>query len=86
MRLKRQKRHRKIVRFYSACFGFRDPFKVVCDGTFVHHLLSHGITPADTALSNVLGAHVKVFTTRLADFPLLFECWVLSNISSARPF
>lgn len=85
MRLKRQKRHRKIVRFYSACFGFRDPFKVVCDGTFVHHLLSHGITPADTALSNVLGAQVKTFTTRcvLAELNSLGEAYS-DSLNAAR--
>ncbi|XP_052184100.1 uncharacterized protein LOC127796076 [Diospyros lotus] len=64
MRLRKQKRHRKIVRFYTACFGFREPFKILCDGTFVHHLLANDITPADTALSNTLGASVKIFTTR----------------------
>ncbi|KAL3532925.1 hypothetical protein ACH5RR_006446 [Cinchona calisaya] len=30
MRLKKQKCHRKAVRFYTACFGFREPFKVLC--------------------------------------------------------
>lgn len=64
MRVKKQKRHRKAVRFYTACFGFREPFKVLCDGTFVHHLLVNKITPADTALVNALGAPVKIFTTR----------------------
>ncbi|XP_059649245.1 uncharacterized protein LOC132295140 [Cornus florida] len=64
MRLKKQKRHRKSVRFYTACFGFREPFKVLCDGTFVHHLLVNRITPADTALTNILSAEVKIFTTR----------------------
>ncbi|XP_047333199.1 rRNA-processing protein UTP23-like [Impatiens glandulifera] len=29
MRFKKQKRHRKIVRFYKACFGFREPFKLL---------------------------------------------------------
>ncbi|GKV40867.1 hypothetical protein SLEP1_g48465 [Rubroshorea leprosula] len=64
MKVKKQKRHRKTVRFFSVCFGFRQPFKVLCDGTFVHHLLVNNITPADTALSNCLGAPVKLFTTR----------------------
>ncbi|XP_047332755.1 rRNA-processing protein UTP23 homolog [Impatiens glandulifera] len=77
MRFKKQKRHRKIVRFYKACFGFREPFKVLCDGTFVHHLLVNRITPACTALSNVLGANVKVFTTRcvLAELKSLGESY-----------
>ncbi|KAI8029116.1 rRNA-processing protein utp23 [Camellia lanceoleosa] len=64
MRLKKHKRHRKVVRFYTACFGFREPFKVLCDGTFVHHLHVNSITPANTALSSILGATVKIFTTR----------------------
>lgn len=64
MRFKKQKRHRKAVRFYTTCFGFREPFKVLFDGTFVHHLLVNNITPADTAVANTLGAPVKIFTTR----------------------
>lgn len=64
MRVKKQKRHRKVVRFFSACFGFREPFKVLCDGTFVHHLLLHRLTPADDALSRLLGGRVLLFTTR----------------------
>nr|GMC87565.1 rRNA-processing protein UTP23 homolog isoform X1 [Ipomoea batatas] len=66
MRVKKQKRHRRAVRFYAACFGFREPYKILCDGTFVHHLVVNQITPADTALVNILGAAVKLFTTRCA--------------------
>ncbi|GFZ16267.1 PIN domain-like family protein [Actinidia rufa] len=91
MRLKKQKRHRKIVRFYTACFGFREPFKVLCDGTFVNHLLVNRITPADTALSNILGATVKIFTTRcvLAELKSLGESYseslkAATNLITAR--
>ncbi|XWS32573.1 hypothetical protein CRYUN_Cryun22dG0001100 [Craigia yunnanensis] len=63
MRFKKQKRHRKTVRFFSVCFGFRQPFKVLCDGTFIHHLLHNDLTPADKALSNCLSASVKLFTS-----------------------
>ncbi|KAJ7954458.1 rRNA-processing protein UTP23 like [Quillaja saponaria] len=63
MRVKKQKRHRRTVTFYSACFGFRKPYKVLCDGTFIHHVLVNRITPADKALTNLLGATVKLFTT-----------------------
>ncbi|XP_050382357.1 uncharacterized protein LOC126799238 [Argentina anserina] len=66
MRVKKQKRHRKIVRFYTACYGFRQPYKVLCDVTFVHHLVTNRITPADKALSNILGAPVTLFTTKCA--------------------
>ncbi|KAK7385849.1 hypothetical protein VNO78_31765 [Psophocarpus tetragonolobus] len=64
MKVKKQKRHRKILTFYTACFGFRKPFKVLCDGTFVHHLLVNRITPADTAIGHILSAGVKLYTTR----------------------
>ncbi|KAK1567191.1 hypothetical protein Q3G72_009198 [Acer saccharum] len=64
MRVKKQKRHRKIVRFYTACFGFRQPYKVICDGTFVYHLIANQITPADNALATTLAASVKLFTTK----------------------
>lgn len=64
MRLKKQKRHRKVVRFFSACFGFREPYKVLCDGTFIHHLVIHGLIPADDFLSNLLGARVLLFTSK----------------------
>ncbi|KAM1023125.1 hypothetical protein ACFXTH_043973 [Malus domestica] len=66
MRVKRQKRHRKSVRFYTACYGFRQPYRVLCDVTFVHHLITNLITPADKAISNVLGAPVLLFTTKCA--------------------
>uniref|UniRef100_A0A1J3G9L9 rRNA-processing protein UTP23-like protein n=1 Tax=Noccaea caerulescens TaxID=107243 RepID=A0A1J3G9L9_NOCCA len=64
MRVKRQKKNRRTVRFFTVCFGFRQPYKVLCDGTFVHHLVSKEITPADTAISELLGGPVKLFTTR----------------------
>ncbi|KAL6986759.1 hypothetical protein U1Q18_044900 [Sarracenia purpurea var. burkii] len=85
MRFKKQKRHRKIVKFYTACFGFREPFKVLCDGTFVHHLLVNHITPVDSALSNILGATVKIFTTRcvLAELKSLGESYS-ESLEAAR--
>jgi U3 small nucleolar RNA-associated protein 23 len=79
MRVKKQRRHRKSVRFYTACFGFRQPFKILCDGTFVHHLIANNIKPADKALSTILtGAPVKLFTTGspCSSFSsLLFVCY-----------
>ncbi|XP_010516606.1 PREDICTED: rRNA-processing protein UTP23 homolog [Camelina sativa] len=64
MRVKRQKKNRRTVRFFTVCFGFRQPFKVLCDGNFIHHLVAHEITPADTVISDLLGGPVKLFTTR----------------------
>ncbi|XP_074565677.1 uncharacterized protein LOC141822144 [Curcuma longa] len=64
MRVKKHKRHRKVVRFYSACFGFREPYKILCDGTFIHHLLLNRLTPINDAVTRLLGARVLPFTTR----------------------
>lgn len=63
MRFKKQKRHRKTVRYYTACFGFREPFKVLCDGTFVHHLVANHLSP-ENSVANTLGASVQLFTTK----------------------
>lgn len=46
------------------CFGYRQPYKVLCDGTFIHHLIANDIASADTAISNILCGSVKLFTTR----------------------
>ncbi|XP_075520894.1 LOW QUALITY PROTEIN: uncharacterized protein LOC142554131 [Primulina tabacum] len=85
MRVKKQKRHRRAVRFYTACYGFREPFKILCDGTFVHHLLANGITPTDTALANILAATVKIFTTRcvIAELRSLGESFS-DSVNAAR--
>lgn len=37
---------------------------MLCDGTFIHHLVANHITPHDKAISNTLGGSVKLFTTR----------------------
>ncbi|KAI4304058.1 hypothetical protein MLD38_039621 [Melastoma candidum] len=63
MRVNKQKRHRKAVKFFTACFRFRPPFKILCDGTFVHHLVTYKISP-EKALSTILSDTVKIFTTR----------------------
>eukprot|EP01018_Ginkgo_biloba_P016384 Gb_33809 [translate_table: standard] len=64
MRVKKQKQNRKTVRFYKACFAFRDPYKVLCDGTFIHQMLESRLGAANEALSALLGGHTKVFATR----------------------
>lgn len=63
MRVKKQKSHRRTVRFFKACYGFREPFKVLCDGTFTHHLIANQIIPADDAVSRLLGGRVRLFAT-----------------------
>ncbi|CAH8332093.1 unnamed protein product [Eruca vesicaria subsp. sativa] len=45
-------------------FRFPTALQVLCDGTFVHHLVSREITPADTVISELLEGPVKLFTTK----------------------
>lgn len=51
------------MKFYTACFGFREPFKVLCDGTFIHHLVANNLSP-QKAVSDTLGGDVMLFTSR----------------------
>lgn len=55
---------RELQEFYKTYFAFSTPNKVLCDGTFVHHMLLNDIIPADTAISRLLDNPVMVFTTR----------------------
>lgn len=64
MRVKKQKQNRRTVKFYKACFAFREPYKALCDGTFIHHMLESRLGAVNEALSGLLGGHVKVFVTR----------------------
>lgn len=54
--MKKRSKNRKAVKFYATCFGFREPYKVLIDGTFVHHLLTQRLLPADEALRDLLSA------------------------------
>ncbi|EER99255.1 hypothetical protein BDA96_02G291600 [Sorghum bicolor] len=56
MRVKKRSKNRKAVKFYTTCFGFREPYKVLIDGTFVHHLLTQRLLPADETLRDLLSA------------------------------
>ncbi|XP_043704539.1 rRNA-processing protein UTP23 homolog [Telopea speciosissima] len=64
MKLKKQKRHRRSVKFYTTCFGFREPFNILCDGTFIHNLVVNKIKSAGDALSDILHASTRLFTTK----------------------
>ncbi|KAL2636138.1 hypothetical protein R1flu_007617 [Riccia fluitans] len=64
MRVKKQKQVRRHVRFYKTCCGFREPFKVLCDGNFVHAALVARMGTLQESLTNFLGAATKSFVTR----------------------
>ncbi|KAI3911151.1 hypothetical protein MKW92_012253 [Papaver armeniacum] len=70
---------------------FREPYKVFCDGTFIHHLVTNQITDFSQAISNILGKPAKLFTTRcvIAELHSLGESFSKSfeearNLSLAR--
>eukprot|EP00898_Chlorokybus_atmophyticus_P007613 jgi/Chlat1/7853/Chrsp66S07299 len=65
MRVGRAKAVRRGVRFFRVCFGFREPYKALVDGTFLHHALSlPKVAALRESLPKFLGATTKVFVTR----------------------
>lgn len=73
MRRKRHKATRRALRFFRIAAGFREPYKVLLDGNFVHAL--RGTAPEE-ALTRLLGARCRALTTRcvLAELATLPEC------------
>lgn len=68
MRVGRLKRLRRALRFFRVACGFREPFKVLLDGNFVHACYTLGLaTTADELallLAKPLAADVRLFTTK----------------------
>lgn len=64
MRIKRHKAVRKTLKFFQVNFGFREPYKVLVDGNFIHAVLSTGNGDVEGTLSKLLMANVRAFTTR----------------------
>ncbi|CAI5986961.1 unnamed protein product [Closterium sp. NIES-65] len=64
MRVKRQREVRRHVRFYRTSCGFREPFKAVADGTFLHHVTRLRLSPLATSLPKLLGFPTRVHSGR----------------------
>lgn len=68
MRVGRLKRLRRALRFFRVAHGFREPFKVLLDGNFVHACMSLSLASSESELaallSKFLGAEVRLFTTK----------------------
>ncbi|KAM0037823.1 hypothetical protein Hdeb2414_s0013g00407761 [Helianthus debilis subsp. tardiflorus] len=56
--------HRRSVRSFTTCYSFKPPFRILCDETFIHHVIVNRVTLVETIISNILGAPVKILTTR----------------------
>lgn len=64
MRIKRHKAVRKTLKFFHVNFGFREPYKVLVDGNFIHAVLATGNGDVEGTLSKLLMGNVRAFTTR----------------------
>lgn len=67
MRVKRARKVRKYLRYYRSAHGFREPYKVICDGNFIAACEKLNLGDAKDVVAKYLGSNakdVKVFTTR----------------------
>ena len=69
MKVKRQKRVRKLVSFYTTNYGLSAPYKILLDGTFCKAALKFQINISEQ-LSKYLEAEIKLSTTKC----VLAEC------------
>ena len=74
MKVKRQKKVRKILSFYSNNYGHKTPYKVLVDGTFCKAALTFKLNITEQ-LSKYLEGEVKLSTTRC----VLTECEALGK-------
>jgi U3 small nucleolar RNA-associated protein 23 len=86
MRVKKQKQLRRHVSFYKTCFGFREPFKVLVDGTFVHYSLTQKLGALQDSISHILGAPAKPLVTRcvVAELKKLGEAYSGTALAARR--
>ncbi|KAL3159300.1 hypothetical protein ABBQ32_011256 [Trebouxia sp. C0010 RCD-2024] len=64
MRRKKHKHTRRAVKFYKIHHGFREPYKVVLDSSFVHGLLQANLKAVTDLTAGLLGGQVRLFTTQ----------------------
>lgn len=64
MRLLRAKAGRKTLGFYRVAFGLKAPYRVLLDGTFIHHALSTVKTTIVARLEKMFGKGVGLFVSR----------------------
>eukprot|EP00891_Asterochloris_glomerata_P003825 jgi/Astpho2/3825/Aster-x0178 len=64
MRRKKHKHTRRTVKFFKIHHGFREPYKVLMDGNFVHAMLITNLKEVTQLIGSLLGGQVRLFTTR----------------------
>ncbi len=78
MKVKRQKRVRKLISFYSTNYGLRAPYKVLVDGTFCKAALKFKVNISEQ-LSKYVEGEVQLSTTNC----VLAECESLGKLTGA---
>ncbi|KAK9826415.1 hypothetical protein WJX81_001958 [Elliptochloris bilobata] len=66
MRRLKHKHTRRAVKFLKVNYGFKEPFKVILDGNFVHASLETKLGEPREVLAKLLGGPVKTYVTRCA--------------------
>uniref|UniRef100_A0A061R8Q4 U3 small nucleolar RNA-associated protein 23 n=1 Tax=Tetraselmis sp. GSL018 TaxID=582737 RepID=A0A061R8Q4_9CHLO len=66
MRRKKHKNTSRTVRFFRIAFGFKEPFKVLLDGNFLHafRITCGRHNSPQEALAKMLNAKIKIFTSK----------------------
>lgn len=72
---KKWKQQERDIEFYKTYFGFKSPFKVLLDGTFLHQSYTQRLGDVQQYLSTFLGAPAKPFVTScvLAELTIIGE-------------
>jgi len=72
MKITRNTKCKRIMKFYSKNFGFREPYNIIVDGTFCNEALQHKVQ-IEEQLKTYFGAELNIFTTQccIAEIELL---------------
>jgi U3 small nucleolar RNA-associated protein 23 len=64
MRRRKHKNVRRAVRFFKVLHGFREPYKVLLDGNFVHVMREMAAGDPREKIPQLLGAKCRCFVTK----------------------
>jgi len=63
MKITRNTKCKRRMKFYSNNFGFREPYNILIDGTFCNEALQHKVQ-IEEQLKTYFGAELNIFTTQ----------------------
>ncbi|GMH32983.1 hypothetical protein BSKO_00817 [Bryopsis sp. KO-2023] len=70
MGIKSRKRIRKNLEFYSSTFGFREPYKVLVDGNFLHFMRETQLCEVQDVLGKACNAKFVAYSTKCVSWEL----------------